>query len=238
MKSLRTALSILTRLPVTPDESADESAVLGCFALTGACLGLLMWAVAGVLRWAAGPGVAALICAVLLPAAFWWLTRLRSLRGTVRFLNECPLLATGTEQEVYLRVTAFQVALLLKLVLTGWLVYSGKALWLVASLGLSFALFADLCRAPVKPGTPTDWRAHSHWLIGAGAALLAGALSGAFLTGLFSCVVVWLLRDRVEELIDDVMEPTDELARWVAIEWIDVLMLVCGTLFFLTQAGS
>ena len=143
MKSLRTALSILTRLPVTPDESADQNAVLACFPITGVCIGLFMWAAASVLAWAAGPGVAGLICAVLLPGAFWWLTRTRSLRGTVRFLHQWPLLVTGSVQEVYLRVTAFQVALLLKTCLVGWLVYRGKALWLVASLALAFAMFAS-----------------------------------------------------------------------------------------------
>ncbi|MBT3377417.1 MAG: hypothetical protein HN742_34560 [Lentisphaerae bacterium] len=234
MKSFRTALNILTRLPIKADETADENSVLACFALTGVCIGLCMWWLATVLRWAAGPGVAALACAVCLPGLFWWLTRTRSLRGTVRFLHQCPLLATGTEQEVYLRVTAFQVALLVKICLVGWLVYSGRALWLVASLGLAFAMFAELCRGPGPDAEAPWWRVDAHWVVAVVATLVAGTLCGAFLAGVFSCVIVWLLRGRLEEQIEKVMGPADDLGRWVAIEWIDLLVVIAGTLFFLT----
>lgn len=239
MNAFTAACRFLTRFKVVSRGAPQAARLLQMFPVVGAVVGLALFLLALVLPALSSRGLAAGLLAIAIPCVLWWVTEWRGLRALAWFFESrrfAALVAVdGAGREgLYWRITAFQIALLVKLLCVGAVVYSGHAAWLVLVPVLSFTCMAELHADELK--SADGGARHGHWFVAAGLCLVAGGLTGAFVGALLVVLVCRLL---LPVLRDVLAMPEDNdsalAARDLAVEFIEITVLLLGGLYMASR---
>ena len=193
---LTDAVSLLTRFRLCDVSQLRPTALtpLGCvvvelvLGLAAACVG---WA----LHSLCAPLPAALLSAVLISSAWWWIHGAEGLKCLISALESGSRSSSGSQASTYIRLSMFQGFVIAKAACVGYLAASGHSLWFVAAAALGGASFGQWLR----PATSSDEEApplpiaHGHWILALVAASIVGGCYGRFFSGLLCAGVIWLL---------------------------------------------
>ena len=240
MNAFKNALAALTRIQLAAREVRDYRRALACFPLVGALLGLVLWVAAVVLSAIAGFHLGIGLGALGLPILYWWLTRGRGLAGVAWSLERWMETKAAGQYDIYWRVSAFQIAALLKLLGTGVILYTEYPFWLLVVPVISSTVFAEFCRpkqardrAVAGGAAGRAWS--GHWLLAGAIVLLLSGCFRAFLVGLLSLALGALLVPALERLSRSKLGDWTEESQRAGVEITELITLLIGAIYFLGQ---
>lgn len=243
MKACKTAIQLLTRFsfPQRSEEELDEGTLLFCLPLVGLGMGVIVCALGYLLPWVTGRVLGAVIGGLAIPAVLCWLRAGRDVRGMIWFLDRLPAPPESATAAVYVKVSAFQALVLVKVGCIAALLYQRQAAWLIPAVVLGTASFADMTSARLAQATakaPGPWHVWArHWLVAALVTLIVSGVTRHFMAGVFALVIAWLASPALEKWLAHSAE-AGERARRAAAELVEIGLLAVGLLYFAGIAGA
>lgn len=233
LNSLKLAVRILTRFDLRAEEPEDLAGVRACFPLVGMALGLGAWLVARAFMWSAGDRIGIIVSAVAVPVLLWWLTGGKGLKGLVWSLEHRPRTDAESSYDLYWRLTAFQVSLLLKILCTGVVLCFGRSLWIVLVPLLSHAALAEAFTSPQEQQERAVRTRYGHWVSAGVVVVVLGGLMGAWLGAVFAAILSACLVAPLRRLAGIGEGQPSEPPRRAVMELVEQLVLLIGALYFL-----
>lgn len=226
------ALRLLTRF----DPGADNAGVgppLPWFPAVGAGLGLAGWILAALGVWLFGPLAGAAVAAVAMLLVEGWATGGRRYSATVRLLESLGEGGGSAETGAYLRLTAFQGLVALKLACYAVLAGTQRGAWLMVAGALSAAAVAHASgalRSSHRGDAAAFWEDWGHWLVALAVAVVAGRLAGAVLPALFATLLAWILPGPLTALLGPECREAGSTAWLGLAEALALVVLAIGAL--------
>ncbi len=167
----------------------------------GLAYAVLVWLVAVLLRQGLGRGGGAFVGAIVIAGMGWWLNGARGIKGLM-VAGESWRTSEGTSEKAALvrSIVLLQTVILVKVFSIGYLIYSGRTLWLLLPTFVAAVVTVETLEDSVgvrKRGGAFGSRWAVAGLVGLGIGLIGRQLSVAIL----SVVLAWLLVPAMTRLL-------------------------------------
>ncbi len=229
----KTAWALFTHIPLpaaADEKPADSRQAVPALPLVGLVIGLILWLLAWLFTALLGSRiVAAVLCGIILPAFYGWVTGFRTVRSTVDVIigwRSGPSGRAGSSA-AYAPLIGLQTLLILSALGVALLVALGSAAWLVLVPTLAATVLAEELHGGAGGNSRSSGR-YLHWALAAVVAVVAAGFMGLLIPGLFAVVLAWLLNPILQRWFAVRSDADAQSGMWAATALIELLVVWLG----------